>query len=251
MTRERGGDNVMKMTPSILLNIMLLTIISASFFLVNTTANTSNYETTSVEYNPWRDLNDDGIINIYDVVMVTGIYGSTGTPINKTALLYNVNDTFTELLSRIDSLNASLHQSSSQIIRFHHPDEEVIPYYGTWTVAAFTWTPKNSSNNVILSAHAWAEIKCPNQTQSSKLLIRINGRLSDDYGSHSTTPSYEVSEIHCWSPGYYHFPPSESYTIEYEVIGGYPTGEPGNFPIFIRNINIVVLVADGVPASNP
>lgn len=77
----------MKITSSMLLNIMLLTILSASFFLVNTTANTSNYETASAKYDPWRDLNDDGIINIYDVVMVTGIYGSTGTPINKTALL--------------------------------------------------------------------------------------------------------------------------------------------------------------------
>ena len=89
----------MKITSSMLLNIMLLTILSASFFLVNSTA--SNYETTSVEYDPWRDLNDDGVINIYDVVMVTGIYGSTGTPINKTALLL-------DLLSRLDSLNSTV-----------------------------------------------------------------------------------------------------------------------------------------------
>ena len=94
----------MKITSSMLLNIMLLTILSASFFLVSSTA--SNYETTSVEYNPWRDLNDDGIIDIYDVVMVTGIYRSTGTPINKTALLYNVNDTFTQLLDRIEILES-------------------------------------------------------------------------------------------------------------------------------------------------
>ena len=57
-------------------------------------------------YNPWCDLNDDGIINIYDVVMVTGRYGSTGVPLNKTALLYNVNDTFTQLLDRIEILES-------------------------------------------------------------------------------------------------------------------------------------------------
>jgi len=57
-------------------------------------------------YNPWCDLNDDGIINIYDVVMVTGRYGSTGVPLNKTALLYNVNNTFTQLLDRIDILES-------------------------------------------------------------------------------------------------------------------------------------------------
>ncbi len=52
-------------------------------------------------YDPWRDLNDDGIIDIYDVVLVTSIYNSTGTPLNKTALLL-------ELQSRVDSLNASI-----------------------------------------------------------------------------------------------------------------------------------------------
>ncbi len=224
-------------------SLALLTILFSSMFLIGTTTSIS---TKGVhDYDPWCDFDDDGDIDIYDIVDIAGRYGTTGTPINKTALLYNVNDTFTELLSRIDSLNASLHQSSSQIIRFHHPDEEVIPYYGTWTVAAFTWTPKNSSNNVILSAHAWAEIKCPNQNQPVRLLIRING-TSDGIGTHQTTGTYEVSEIHCWSPKYYFFPPSESYIIEYEVVGGLET-----FPIFIRNINIIVHVADGVPASNP
>jgi len=57
-------------------------------------------------YNPWCDLNDDGIINIYDVVMVTGRYRSTGVPLNKTALLYNVNNTFTQLLDRIEILES-------------------------------------------------------------------------------------------------------------------------------------------------
>jgi len=104
--RERGGDNVMKMTPSILLNIVLVTVLALSFFSIHTAANTSSYETTDAgpEYDPWRDLNDDGIINIYDVVMVTGIYGSTGTPINKTELLLDLLDRVETLETMITSL---------------------------------------------------------------------------------------------------------------------------------------------------
>jgi len=63
---------------------------------------------TTEPYDPWEDLNDDGKIDIYDAVLLLNSYGTTGSPVNKTALLYNVNETFTELLLKIDSLNASL-----------------------------------------------------------------------------------------------------------------------------------------------
>jgi len=60
------------------------------------------------EYDPWIDLNDDGQIDLYDAVTLAGATGSFGTPINKTELLYNVNDTLAALLARIDNLNNSL-----------------------------------------------------------------------------------------------------------------------------------------------
>ena len=71
--KEKGGDNVMKMTPSILLNIVLVTVLATSMFFISTTASTA-------EYNPWSDIDGDGEITIYDVVKVTGIYGSSGDP---------------------------------------------------------------------------------------------------------------------------------------------------------------------------
>ena len=79
----------MKLTSSMLLNVILLTILSASFFLVNTTANT----TTSLcppcsegEYCAWMDFDEDGDIDLYDAIMLVKIYGSKGTPLNKTEL---------------------------------------------------------------------------------------------------------------------------------------------------------------------
>jgi len=60
------------------------------------------------EYSPWMDTNDDGKIDMYDIGNVAAQYMTSGDPINKTALLYDVNNTFTQLLNRIAILNSSL-----------------------------------------------------------------------------------------------------------------------------------------------
>jgi hypothetical protein len=91
---EGKGDNIMnekKYLVALMLSAIILTLILIPI---------SGSQTTP-QYDPWYDLNDDGIIDIYDVVSVCAIYDSKGTPINKTALLL-------ELQAKIDSLNASL-----------------------------------------------------------------------------------------------------------------------------------------------
>lgn len=52
-------------------------------------------------YDPWIDTNDDGIVDAIDLQALAAIYGTSGTPINKTELLL-------ELEARLNSLNASL-----------------------------------------------------------------------------------------------------------------------------------------------
>jgi len=94
----------MKMTSSILLNIILLTIFSASYLLVNTTAETTNTH----GYDPWVDLDDDGDIDLYDAVELLTRYGSKGTPINKTQLLL-------ELMQKIEALNATIIEQQNTI----------------------------------------------------------------------------------------------------------------------------------------
>lgn len=59
-------------------------------------------------YSPWADLNDNGEIEIFDIVWLATRYGETGTPVNKTALLYYIGDTFAMLLDKIDSLNSTV-----------------------------------------------------------------------------------------------------------------------------------------------
>jgi len=41
------------------------------------------------EYDPWCDVNDDGIINIFDVVALTSRYAKTGTPTTKASIEYD------------------------------------------------------------------------------------------------------------------------------------------------------------------
>jgi len=77
---------------------------SALFMVLPTRSSTTN----GPKYDPWLDLDDDGYIGLSDLVSLAKVYGTTGTPINKTELLLNVNATYTKLLSRINSLNASL-----------------------------------------------------------------------------------------------------------------------------------------------
>lgn len=63
---------------------------------------------TTPEYDPWKDINDDGYIGIDDIVSVAENFGALGTPINKTALLL-------ELQSKVESLNASVLQLLSEV----------------------------------------------------------------------------------------------------------------------------------------
>jgi hypothetical protein len=57
--------------------------------------------TSSASYDPWCDLDDDGDIDIFDIVKMAGAYGTTGTPINKTELLL-------ELEAKVDALSTTV-----------------------------------------------------------------------------------------------------------------------------------------------
>jgi len=94
--------------------ILLVTLVLTSFVLVGVTISEFPPELPGT-YSPWGDLNDDGVINIFDIVWLTGRYKETGTPVNKTALLYNVSDTFTEILSQIDYLNNELQNRTTNL----------------------------------------------------------------------------------------------------------------------------------------
>jgi hypothetical protein len=102
--RRKGGD-IMTNKKDLMIAVLATFCLTSALFMI---APTRSQSTTGIEYDPWADINDDGKIDMRDIRFVAKLFGTYGDPINKTALLYEVNATFTELLSRIDSLNSSL-----------------------------------------------------------------------------------------------------------------------------------------------
>ena len=88
--KMKESDNQMKTIK--LTSIVFAPLLITSLFLIGVTAS---------EYDPWYDFDDDGDIDIFDIVDIAARYGTTGAPINKTELLL-------ELQARIDTLNATV-----------------------------------------------------------------------------------------------------------------------------------------------
>lgn len=69
----------MEITFSRLLSIVLVVVFLASVFLVNATTSRSNATNTNV-YDPWVDINGDGIINIIDLSQIGLGWQAQGDP---------------------------------------------------------------------------------------------------------------------------------------------------------------------------
>jgi len=103
---------------------------------------------TTPEYDPWKDINDDGFIGIDDIASVAKNFGASGTPINKTELLL-------ELQSKVESLNASVLQLLSEVASLQTELAELqsivetrVPKKGYISVPAAAFVPYNNTFNV-------------------------------------------------------------------------------------------------------
>jgi len=73
-----------------------LCLTSTLFMMMPTRSSSSNGV-----YDPWMDLNDDGVIDSTDLGMLGSAWGTTGTPINKTALLLELQAKVEALETRV------------------------------------------------------------------------------------------------------------------------------------------------------
>jgi hypothetical protein len=66
----------MKLRRDVLIAVLATFCLTSALFTIKPSGSQS-----TLSYNPWMDINDDGRIDIYDVVSVTAIYGKTGNPL--------------------------------------------------------------------------------------------------------------------------------------------------------------------------
>jgi hypothetical protein len=91
----KGGDS-MTSKKDLSVTVLATLLLTATLFLITPTRS----QTPSPTYDPWADINNDGTINILDAIILGTHFLTSGTPINKTALL--------DLQSQIDALNTTL-----------------------------------------------------------------------------------------------------------------------------------------------
>jgi hypothetical protein len=77
----------------------------------------------SGEYDPWVDLNDDGSIDIFDAITLAAAFGTSGTPLNKTQIL---SDLQTKMNSKMFQSSLLLHLPAPATEHGFTPQPETI-----------------------------------------------------------------------------------------------------------------------------
>jgi uncharacterized coiled-coil protein SlyX len=236
-------------------------------------------QTPSGTYDPWVDLNDDGAINILDAITLSNHFLETGTSINKTALLLelqsnidNLNSSLlnleayfetriatqdaliAELQSRTESLNStigelqdrldmlSVRMNQTKTIRFYTPNETYANATQWFTAATFTWTPDNLTNSAILGGFVFFDSKFE-QPQGpytdAAYSVDIAGHIWS-WSVHGSGHDYCANPIYELGPVDGIYPNGNSYTITVKTSAGYNNS-------WIKNIHVVLIVMDGLP----
>jgi len=151
------------------------------------------------------------------------------------------------------------------LIRFYEPNEtvKVVPANSGWTAwknasRVFTWSPMNSSNNAVLSIHMWFEYKTNTTTFPGgvhDLFVGLNIICDDVQTLSETRKTWEQLDLDYTNSGVtVHMVPSTNcarYQFWFQVRSWDPGAGGPDWKAYIRNLNIVLTVADGLPASNP
>jgi len=117
---------VLKRKP-VIIGFLAFCLIATLFIGATTSGDITNPSATvAPEYDPWKDINDDGKINILDILGLAVIFGTEGTPIDKAAIAYNSTVVYSHLYttntSEIDmedtNLTITLVRPSDLLIMF-------------------------------------------------------------------------------------------------------------------------------------
>jgi len=126
-------------------------------------------------------------------------------------------------------------------IRFVEPNESM-ENQSIWKDAAtFNWTPGNGTNNAILSVMFYVEHKAASEGFcSADYRFKINNWISEEHHTEPNT-TYSLSPL-C---GYYYKMPKPNQG-NYEIKLQFQRSHTSSIGVYIRNINIIIIVADGM-----
>jgi hypothetical protein len=191
------------------------------------------------EYDVWYDVNDDGKIDLKDYFGVGLKYGTEGTAINKTAIIL-------DLQNRIEVLEER--QNSVKTLRFFTSNETINNLQGTYVDGAvFVWTPKNSTDNAILSFTCYFEYRA-NGNGVSMFRILVDGSELGGQGDltgidYKYSPVYTNCRIQNYVYGVW-YPNQSNYTIQFQFKGNNPS-----VPCSVKDVNVILEVMDGLPPN--
>jgi hypothetical protein len=176
-------------------------------------------------YDPWIDTNDDGRIDMRDIAALCALFGTLGTPINKTAMLLDLQD-------RVNALEEQ--QDYVKTTRFYTQNETFTSETSWEDAAVFVWSPNDVTNNAIMSGNCYFQFL---NHVYFRVLVNEHELIGTNFGE---------SQQYQWSPVYpfvvypYAEPNQSNYTIRFQVHGS---------EIQVKDINILLNVMDGLPPS--
>jgi hypothetical protein len=203
--------------------------LTASLFMIIPTRSSPDIG----DYDPWIDVNDDGVIDVSDLVIVVGrIPSSSEHAINKTALLL-------ELQSRIDSLNSSLLNLeaylNTRIVTLETSLVELqskvdvletrIPKKGYISVSPSTFTPEDNTQTYYKSWIAlrgsgifWTNLQLPHEATLTNITVYLADLVTDGMVS-VVLLGYNLTKGH-------------ALTIPMAMVGTDKAGAPGNIVLY-------------------
>lgn len=210
---------------SVIINLMLASVLLTSMFLIGIT--TSEYSTTdfppdpSGGYSPWGDLNDDGSIDLYDCVWLLTRYGSKGTSVNKTALLYEYWDTYLTVLSKLDSLNATIIEQQNII---NYLNETVIYLNETVAILNSTGLGAPDYDSGWQSLSSGQQLYLMHNLNTTELIVYLVGRYeSGDMWLHQYSFGSQLAQHGAW------WAASNTTIIVYRAMHDYTSFQPWNY----------------------
>ena len=197
------------------------------------------------DYDPWYDVNDDGLIDMRDVGGIARKFGTSGTSINKTALILELQQNITVLreemialqlwvghtvVGMIYDLNATIEQRLPQREVISIPAAAFTPYLDysvpptDWWNRGYYLTNKNGTNEI----RYVAPVQLPHGVNVTRVYIfwydagveRISSRLYKSEANHTTSGSSMVglSSPEKTGPGW---GSSNTNIIEHSIIDNY------------------------------